>query len=57
MAASRQQVMNWLRKLEPQAIVAIDDGGLTLVELDQSGRQTGAFFELGGIPEGVDDES
>jgi len=51
MAQSVEDLKVWLRTLSPEAAVAVDDGGLTLVELDSSGQPTGAYYELGGIPE------
>lgn len=34
--------------------VGIDEGGLTLVSSDEYGRQTGYYYELGGLPEFYD---
>lgn len=30
--------------------VAIDDGGLMVVALDDDGQETGAYIEIGGVP-------
>lgn len=40
----------WLDTLGPESTVAIDDGGLTLVELDKGTEPTGAYLEVGGVP-------
>ncbi len=45
-----KDVTRWLKALDPGNFVAIDDGGLTLVELDPNGAETGAYLEVGGTP-------
>jgi hypothetical protein len=44
------EVKRWLETLEADGYVAIDDGGLTLVQIDGE-----AWLEVGGIPD--DEES
>lgn len=51
MALSVTDLKAWIETLGPRNAVAIDDGGLTLVELTPNGEETGAYLELGGIPE------
>ncbi len=41
------QIAQWLARLPATAIVAIDEGGLTLI------ASNGAYLEIGGAPEGV----
>jgi hypothetical protein len=45
-----RELIEWLQTLDPESDVAIDDGGLTLVQLDVNNETTGAYFEIGGIP-------
>lgn len=40
----------WLSELADDSGVAVDDGGLCLVEIDADGKETGCVLELGGIP-------
>ena len=47
---SKTEVQHWLATLEEGSGVAVDDGGLTLVEIDKDGKQTEAYLDLGGIP-------
>lgn len=50
-----KDLIDWLTFLEqvnPGNSIAIDDGGLTLVELDGAGRETTHYMEVGGIPKG-----
>lgn len=46
MAISAKEVIRWLRTLDQDAEIAIDDGGLTLVEIDGE-----AYLEVGGFPD------
>ena len=46
MAMNASELIEWLQSLSPDAAVAIDDGGLTLVEVDGD-----AWCEVGGVPE------
>lgn len=50
MAVSVATIKAWVETLDPKSSVAIDDGGLTLVELAE-GQETGVSLEIGGIPE------
>ena len=62
----KQELIRWLNTLPEDADVAIDEGGLTLVEVefipnhnpDYQGpyEETGAYLEVGGIPLGDEDE-
>jgi hypothetical protein len=45
-----QEIQEWLENLEPTSTVAVDDGGLILVEIDSDGNETGELLEVGGIP-------
>ena len=44
----------WLETLNPDSSVAVDGGGLALVEYDPDTDKTGAYCEVGGEP---DDEA
>ena len=46
-----KELKRWLDTLAPGNQVAIDAGGLTLVEVTPQGQATGAYLELGGVPE------
>ncbi len=50
----RKELIRWLNTLTGD--VAVDDGGLTLVELDEFNKPTGAYHEVGGIPLDEDEE-
>lgn len=39
----------WLATLNPENSVGVDEGGLTLCEIDKDGETTGAQFEIGGF--------
>lgn len=49
----KSEIIEWLQSLEGDVGIAIDDGGLTLVAIDD-GKEIGGF-EIGGIP--LDDEA
>lgn len=53
---SSRELLEWAKTLDPFGCVAIDDGGLSLVELDQEGDVSDAYIEVGGIPEEEGDE-
>lgn len=40
----------WLNNLGPDCGVAIDEGGICLVEVDANGNETGYYIEVGGVP-------
>lgn len=44
-------LIKWLKTLPKNSWVGVDEGGLTLLALDESGKQTKAYFEVGGVPE------
>lgn len=48
---NKEELIGWLHRLT-EDYVAIDEGGLNLVELsNNSNRPTKAYLEVGGIPE------
>jgi hypothetical protein len=47
------ELKRWLDTLGPDAFVAVDEGGLELVEV---GSRAGAYLEVGGVPEEEEDE-
>jgi hypothetical protein len=50
------ELKTWMATLEDTSSVAIDDGGLTLVELNIFNEETGAYLEIGGLPLKEDEE-
>lgn len=50
------EVTRWILTLSSDSSVCIDDGGLTLVELDPAGQETGAYLEIGGTPTEDDED-
>jgi hypothetical protein len=44
------EVKRWIATLADGGNLAIDDGGLCLVELTAEGEETGAYIEIGGTP-------
>jgi hypothetical protein len=46
---SVNEIKAWLDTLGSESQVAVDDGGLALVEISASGEETGAYLEIGGI--------
>lgn len=42
------ELKRWLDTLNPENGVAVDDGGLALIELTRDGDPTGAWCEPGG---------
>ena len=51
MAMDVNELIRWLRTLPDNADVAIDEGGLTLVEVGGD-----AYMEVGGIPRDDDED-
>lgn len=49
MAEDIKEVKRWLETLDPENEIAVDDGGLCLVELNGE-EETGAYYEIGGVP-------
>ena len=47
---AKNELKAWLNTLPDDSSVAIDDGGLTLVEIDSSTEETGNYIEIGGTP-------
>lgn len=50
-----RDVKRWLDTLQPGSSVAINDGGILLVEVDENNEQTGAWLEVGGTPDPDED--
>lgn len=48
---SVSDLKQWLETLDPKSSVGVDEGGLTLIEVNESGKRTDAYLEIGGIPE------
>ncbi len=44
------EVIDWLETLSLDSTIGVEDGGLTLREIDKTGRPTAAYLELGGVP-------
>ncbi len=47
----RKELLDWVKAVDPNSSIAVDDGGLALVEIDTDGKQTGNYIEVGGIPD------
>ena len=45
------ELKRWLATISDDSFIAIDDGGLALVELDEKGMEADAYLEVGGIPQ------
>jgi len=50
MATSVEVIQDWLNNQAPEHGIAVDDGGLTLVILDEKNEIIDEY-EIGGIPE------
>ncbi len=53
---SKAEVTEWIETLSDTSSIAIDEGGLTLVEIDVEGAPTGSYIEVGGIPDDTVEE-
>jgi hypothetical protein len=51
---SKQEVLDWINTLDDDSGIAIDEGGLSLVEIDGDGNETDAYLEVGMTPEEED---
>jgi hypothetical protein len=47
MAMRKEEVEAWLKTIPPETWIAIDDGGLSLVVVDNQD----VYIEVGGLPE------
>ena len=45
-----QEFKEWLNSLNPENSIAIDYGGLAVVEIGDNRKETGSYFEIGGVP-------
>lgn len=54
MACLAKALIEFLKTLDEGARVAVDDGGLIIVEIDDTNDETGNYYEVGGIP--LDDD-
>lgn len=52
---SKQEVLDWINTLDDDSGIAIDEGGLSLVEIDGDGNETDAYLEVGMTPEEEDE--
>lgn len=50
------ELEEWLRTLYSTDLVAVDEGGLTLVAIGSDEKETGAYLEIGGVPEEEEEE-
>jgi hypothetical protein len=46
MAMTKKEILEWLNTMSDDTFIGIDDGGLTLAEVDGP-----AYLEIGGVPE------
>jgi hypothetical protein len=56
MAMPAKDIREWLASFEDGDLIAIDEGGLTLVGLTPSGTPTMTYIEVGGVPAAEDSE-
>ena len=47
---SKKDVLNWIETLSDDSSIAIDEGGLSLVEVNAKGEETEAYLEIGMTP-------
>ena len=47
-----QDLIEWLSAFSPECSVGVDEGGLQL-HIVKDGALTGAYYEIGGIPEDI----
>jgi hypothetical protein len=47
----KAELLRWVNTLDDQSSIGIDEGGLCLREVDNDDVQTGAYYEVGGLPE------
>lgn len=52
---SKQEVLDWINTLDDDSGIAIDQGGLSLVEIDGDGNETDAYLEVGMTPKEEDE--
>lgn len=50
MACTAKELIDFLKMLDERARVAVDDGGLILVEIDDMNEMTDNYYGIGGIP-------
>lgn len=48
---SKAELQRWLNRLDDDAMIGVDEGGLTLVTDDGSN----SYIEIGGMPEGEEE--
>ena len=56
MAMPASDIREWLESFDEGDLIAIDEGGLTLVGLTPSGAPTMTYIEVGGVPAAEDRE-
>ncbi len=57
MAMSVKEVTDWLNEISDLNHVAVDDGGLALVEVESwDGDEYCNYLEIGGVPEKQEEE-
>lgn len=52
MAATVRELRDWLKGMDANRLIAIDDGGLVLVAVDDPET----YWEIGGLPRDDDDD-
>jgi hypothetical protein len=48
------ELKRWIATISDDSFIAIDEGGLALVELDENGFEAGVYLEVGGVSENAD---
>jgi len=50
----KQRVLDWISTIPDGSSIAIDEGGLSIVEIDADGKETDSFLEIGMTPDEED---
>ena len=48
---AKSELLDWLGTIPEDSYIAVDDGGLTLIEISSQNEVTGTWLEIGGVPE------
>jgi hypothetical protein len=50
----KAELLRWVKTLDDESCIGIDEGGLCLWEVGPDDKVTEAYIEIGGIPEEVE---
>ena len=51
---TKQEVLEWIETIADDSYIAIDEGGLSLVEVNADHKQTESYLEVGMTPDEED---